>query len=73
MNIIAEVINESSSMENTLRAYVGNELRGETYPILNPLTNKQSYFMTIYGQKTEDVIRFEWFDAILNKTSSSSR
>ena len=68
MNIIAEVDNEAIVPENTLRAYVGKELRGESYPILNPLTNKQSYFMTIYGQKTDDIIRFEWFDASTNKT-----
>ena len=68
MNIIAEVVNDNQSMENTLRAYVGNELRGETYPILNPITNKTSYFMTLYGQKVEDNIRFEWYNALLNKT-----
>lgn len=68
MNIIAEVANETIAPENTLRAYVGKELRGESYPVLNPLTNKQSYFMTIYGQKTDDTIRFEWFDASTNKT-----
>lgn len=68
MNIIAEIANENISPDNTLRAFVGKELRGESFPILNPLTNKQSYFMTIYGQKMDDIIRFEWFDASTNKT-----
>jgi hypothetical protein len=68
MNLIAEVANETIAPENILRAYVDKELRGESYPIFNPLTNKQSYFMTIYGQKPDDTIRFEWFDASANKT-----
>lgn len=67
MNLIAEVANEALTPEDTLRAFVGKELRGESYPVWNPLTNKQSYFMTIYGQNTDEVIRFEWFNASTNK------
>jgi hypothetical protein len=68
MNIIAEIVNENPSVESSLRAYVGNELRGEAFPVSNPITKKQTYFITIYGQKTEDNLRFEWVNTVENKT-----
>ena len=68
MNIIAEIVNENPSIESSLRAYVGNELRGEAFPVSNPITKKSTYFITIYGQKTEDNLRFEWVNTLENKT-----
>lgn len=62
MNVIAEVVGDNLDIHNKLRAYVGTELRAEASPIFNPITKKNTYFVTVYGKKTNDNIRFEFVD-----------
>jgi hypothetical protein len=69
MNAIAEVVGDNQSINNHLRAFVGKELRGESVPVFNPITNKSSYFVTIYGQSTPEDVRFEFIDTQENVTS----
>ncbi|WP_300977773.1 LamG-like jellyroll fold domain-containing protein [Flavobacterium sp.] len=63
MNAIAEVVGDNQDSNNKLRAYVGTELRAEAAPVFNPITKKNTYFVTIYGQKNNENIRFEFVDA----------
>ncbi|OAZ05366.1 LamG-like jellyroll fold domain-containing protein [Flavobacterium succinicans] len=63
MNAIAEVVGDNQDTRNKLRAYVGTELRAEAAPVFNPITKKNTYFVTIYGQKNNENIRFEFVDA----------
>jgi hypothetical protein len=69
MNAVAEVVGDNQSIHNRLRAFVGKELRGESVPVFNPITNKSSYFVTIYGQTTPEDVRFEFIDTQENVSS----
>jgi hypothetical protein len=69
MNAVAEVVGDNQSMNNRLRAFVGKELRAESVPVFNPITNKSSYFVTIYGQSIPEDVRFEFIDTQENVTS----
>lgn len=78
MNIIANVHSDDQSISNTLLAYVGNELRGETKPVYNPILHTNSYFATIYGQEKGEQVTFKFEDSskktypILEKFSFAS-
>lgn len=67
MNAIVDVVGDDQSMANKLRAYAGKELRGEATPVYNPVTKKQTYFMTIYGAKMTENIRFEFLESNKDK------
>jgi hypothetical protein len=69
MNAVAEVVGDNQSNTNRLRAFVGKELRGEAIPTYNPITQKASYFVTVYGQNMSEDIRFEFVDEQLNATA----
>jgi hypothetical protein len=69
MNAVAEVVGDNQSAKNRLRAFVGKELRGESVPVFNPITNKSSYFVTIYGQTALEDVRFEFIDTQENVSS----
>ncbi|GIQ61045.1 hypothetical protein Flavo103_41810 [Flavobacterium collinsii] len=62
MNVVAEIVGDNQSKNNYLKAFVGKELRGQAPAIYNPITNKTSYFMTIYGSNDNDKVNFEFLD-----------
>ena len=62
MNVVAEVVGDNQSKNNYLKAFVGKELRGEAPSIYNPITNKTSYFMTVYAYNDNEKVRFEFSD-----------
>ena len=61
MTAVVEV-EDVQDIHSRLAAIVDGECRGIAYPILNPLTQRYTYFMTIYGEVEKEKISFEFMD-----------
>ena len=61
MTAIIEV-EDVQDIHSRIAAIVDGECRGIAYPIMNPITKRYTYFMTIYGEVANDKVAFEFLD-----------
>ncbi|WP_020529690.1 LamG-like jellyroll fold domain-containing protein [Flexithrix dorotheae] len=61
MTAVLEVA-DVQDVNSRLAAMVNGECRGIAYPIFNPITQRNTYFMTIYGEVAQEKIKFQFMD-----------
>jgi hypothetical protein len=55
-------VEDVQDVHSRVAAMVNGECRGIAYPILNPLTKRFTYFLTIYGEIANERLTFEFMD-----------
>ncbi len=59
---------EVFNLENKIGAFVGEECRGVAEPVMIDLVNHAIFYLTVYGESTEDSVQFKIYNASSGNT-----